>query len=163
TAPTCGFDTVATVYAVGTARHAAMAMPAATVATRRGSRATTRRSAAAPTPAIATASRNGGSQSRWCDSITAARITVTTTVADIEVQVAEATWLVAGQPSEPVVAQGQFDDAVVLRAADVRTCRCRPQFDQHQIPPAGHDQCRGRGRQPPHPRPQGWMGSDQVC
>ena len=43
--------------------------------------------------------------------------------ADVEVQVAEPAGLVAGQPAEPVVAQGQFEDAVVLRAADVRPGR----------------------------------------
>ena len=58
--------------------------------------------------------------------------------ADVEVQVAEPTGLVAGQPAETVVAQRQFDDAVVLRATDVRPRGRRPQFDEQQIPPAGH-------------------------
>ena len=40
--------------------------------------------------------------------------------ADIVVQVAQAAGLVTGEPAQPVVAQGQLDDAVVLRSADVR-------------------------------------------
>ncbi len=41
------------------------------------------------------------------------------TPADVEVEVAEPAGLVTGQPAQTVVAQRQFDDAVVLRTADV--------------------------------------------
>ena len=64
--------------------------------------------------------------------------------ADVEVHVAEPAGLVAGQPAETVVAQRQFDDAVVLRSTDVRPRRRRPQLDE---------QPGTSPRRPPSPRP----------
>ena len=82
--------------------------------------------------------------------------------ADVMVQIAQPTRLVAGQPTEPVVAQGQFDDAVVLRTPDIRARRRRPQLDERQIPPTGHHHGRGGAQHAGHPLTQRTMGGDQI-
>jgi hypothetical protein len=81
--------------------------------------------------------------------------------ADVEVHVAEATGLVAGQPSQTVVAQGQFDDAVVLRSTDVRARGGGPQFDQQQVPPAAEHHRRHGACEPEQAGAQWHGGGDE--
>ena len=54
--------------------------------------------------------------------------------------------LVAGDPAEPVVAQGQLEDRVALRAADVGAGRGGDELDDGD-PPAGRQHHRGTGRE----------------
>ena len=58
---------------------------------------------------------------------------------------ADAAGLVAGEAAEAVVAEDQVEDAVVLRAADVRARRRRPQRDDRD-PPAGRRRAARRTR-----------------
>ena len=59
---------------------------------------------------------------------------------------ADAAGLLAGEPAEAVVAEGQLEHGVVLRPADVRAARRRPQLDDRDPPAAGHEH---RHRRPP--------------
>ena len=59
---------------------------------------------------------------------------------------ADAAGLVAGEPAEAVVAEGQLQHAVVLRAADVRPRATRPQLDD-RAPTSRRDQHRHAGEQ----------------
>ncbi len=74
--------------------------------------------------------------------------------------------LVAVEPAQAVVAEGQLEDRVVLRATDVRTRRRGPQLDGEN-PPAGADDHRAeRGEQlsdpaQPTARPEGEVGDRQ--
>ncbi len=85
--------------------------------------------------------------------------------ADVDVEVAQPARLVTGQAAEAVVPQHQFDDAVVLRTADVGPLIGRPQLAQaaetsRRTPPARPRRRAGRrpgaasdrGRQPGTPR-----------
>src|SRR5207245_7970169 len=47
---------------------------------------------------------------------------------------ADASGLVSGEPSEPVVAEDQVEQVVVLRATDVRTVGAGPQLDDGHPP-----------------------------
>ena len=63
----------------------------------------------------------------------------------------DAAGLVAGQAPEPVVAEGELEEAVGLRSADVRTQRGRDELDDGD-PPSGRDDDRTeRGEQVPEP------------
>ncbi len=70
--------------------------------------------------------------------------------------------LVAGQPAEAVVAEGELEDRVRLAAADVGTAVGRPQRDDRH-PPAGADDHRGqRAEQVPQPPQQRGAAGQQV-
>ena len=62
---------------------------------------------------------------------------------------ADAAGLVAGEAAEAVVPEDQLEDAVVLRAADVRARRRRPQLDDRDPPAGRREQRTARGRQLP--------------
>src|SRR6266511_712130 len=74
---------------------------------------------------------------------------------------ADAAGLLAGEPAEPVVPQGQLQDAVVLRAADVGAGRGRPQRDDGHPPPGGADhRQRGEGELPEPATHRGGRGDE---
>jgi len=63
----------------------------------------------------------------------------------------DASGLVAGQPAEAVVAEGQLEDAVVLRTADERAGRSGRERDSRDPPASCRDHRRAGDEQLPDP------------
>jgi len=57
---------------------------------------------------------------------------------------ADASGLVSGEAAEPVVAEDQVEQVVVLRAADVWTVGARPQLDDGHPPSRSDHKCHAR-------------------
>ena len=70
--------------------------------------------------------------------------------------------LVTGQPAEPVVAEGELEDRVALRATDVGTAGGRPQRDDRDPPAGGRDHRAEGDEQVSEPLPDPGGGDDHV-
>src|SRR5439155_2613056 len=75
---------------------------------------------------------------------------------------ADAAGLVAGEAAEPVVTEDELEDAVALRAADVRTRGCGPQLDDGDPPAGRRDHRRARERELRDPSSYRHRRGDQV-
>ena len=75
---------------------------------------------------------------------------------------ADGAGLVAGQAAEAVVAEGELEDRVVLRAADVGPARGRPQRHDRDPPAGGDDHRAERDQQVTDPREHLRLPGDQV-
>ncbi len=75
---------------------------------------------------------------------------------------ADRSGLGAGQPAEAVVAEGQLEDRVVLRAADVGPRARRPQRDDRHPPATGEQHRAERDQQVAEPGQQRALGEQQV-